>query len=73
MPDKIDRDNFIKMSKLVINEIIGIDMYIFYGNGSNGKSTLLSLLLSVLENEHSYTMDESTLNKLLCELNIYKN
>ena len=69
LPDKIDRDNFIKMSKLVINGNIGTDMYIFYGNGSNGKSTLLSLLSSVLDDEHSYAMDELTLNKSLRELN----
>jgi hypothetical protein len=69
LPCKDDRDNFMKMSKLVVNGNVGNYMYILYGNGSNGKSTLLLLLSSILEDDHSNYVAERRLNSPMCEIN----
>jgi hypothetical protein len=60
-PDKIDRDNFIKMSKLAISGHRNNTMFIFLGDGANGKSILLSLLMAMLGSDYSCIMLEITL------------
>jgi hypothetical protein len=68
LPDKVDKDNFMKMAKLALSGHRNDTMFIFSGDGSNGKSTLLSLLMALLGNDYSCEMPEYALHLSLDEL-----
>ena len=67
-PDKTDRDNFIKMAQLALSGNRDNTMYIFYGKDSNGKSTLITMLMEILGSDYSCLVPESILQLSLNEL-----